>query len=113
MVKNNTNLMSDLGIPFLLINTLGLRNGIRESLLDLPRQGLIWAHSTRTSGFVELLEVIQEALGDPLLVCNMCLRTCVVTNKSNMTYCRSRWHVGECYQKVCTPWQCTQQRLGK
>lgn len=28
-----------------------------------------------------------------------------------MAYCPSQLHGGECCQRACTPWQCTQQQL--
>ena len=103
--------MSNLGVSFLLVNTLNLRGSLRQCLLNLPRYGLIWANSTSTGGFVQRVEVIQEALGDSVFVCSNCLKMCITACNACMAYCPSQLHGGECCQRACTPWQCTQQQL--
>lgn len=56
-------------VPLLLVDALGLRVSVRERLSELAGERLVFAEGTLADGFVELIEVSKELLGDSLLVC--------------------------------------------
>ena len=67
-MRKGTHVGRLLAVSLLLVDSARLLRGLRELLLDVPRDGLVVPDDLLAEGRVEPLDVVQEARRDAVLV---------------------------------------------